>query len=150
MNKRPRSITVISWIFIAFGSIALLIGLLPNVNTTAAQRIAELKGHWYVHVSRMVMVLGGLFMLYGFNWARWLLVVWLVFHVIISVLHSPFQLLVHSLLFAVVLYFLFRPLASAYFRGKRGKPPQIPGSGWRCRCSRWYSRLFFRLPWPAR
>lgn len=126
MSKRPRPITVISWIFIVFGSIALLAGLLPNVNTTAAQRVAELKGHWYVHVVRVVMVLGGVFMLYGFNWARWLLVGWLAFHVIIGVLHSPFQLLVHSLLFVVVVYFLFRPPASAYFRGTRSEPPRIP------------------------
>ena len=126
MNKRPRSITVISWIFIAVGSITLVTGLLPNVNTTAAQRIAELKTHWFVHVSRILALLSGVFMLYGFNWARWLLVVWLVFHVIISVLHSPLQVLVHSLLFAVVLYFLFRPPASAYFRGTRAEPPQIP------------------------
>ena len=119
MNKRPRLITVISWIFIVFGSIALITGLLPNVNITAAQRIAELKGHWYVHVSRIAMVLSGVFMLYGFNWARWLLVVWLAFHVIIGVLHSSIQLLVHSLLFVVVVYFLFRPPASAYFRGTR-------------------------------
>jgi hypothetical protein len=119
MNKRPGSITIISWIFIVFGSIALLSGLLPNVNITAAQRIAEFKGHWYVHVSRMVMVLCGVFILYGFNWARWLLVVWLAFHVIIGVLHSSFQLLVHSLFFAVVVYFLFRPAASAYFRATK-------------------------------
>ena len=36
MNKRPRSITVISWIFIVFGLIALLYGLLPNAGITAA------------------------------------------------------------------------------------------------------------------
>jgi hypothetical protein len=119
MDNRPRSITVISWIFIAFGSIALLTGLLPSVDTTVAQRIAELKGHWIVHVSRILPVLCGVFMLYGFNWARWLLVVWLGFHVVLSVLHSPLQLLVHSLLFAVTLYFLFRPQASEYFRGTR-------------------------------
>ena len=93
MNKRPRSITVISWIFIAFGSIALLCGM---------------------------------FMLYGFNWARWLLVIWLGYHVILSALHSLFELSVHSLLFTVVLYFLFRPPASTYFRGTRVEPPQIP------------------------
>jgi O-antigen ligase len=63
------------------------------------------------------------FMLYGFNWARWLLVVWIAFHVILSGLHSQFELLVHSLLFAVVLYFLFRPEASAYFRRTSGEPP---------------------------
>ena len=102
-----------------FGSVALISGLLPNANTTAAQRIAELSGHWYVHVSRIVMVLSGVFMLYGFNWARWLLVVWLGFHVIIGVLHSSVQLLVHSLLLVVVVFFLFRPAASEYFRATK-------------------------------
>jgi exosortase/archaeosortase len=119
MQKRPRSITVISWLCIVFGSVALVIGLLPNVNATAAQRLVELKTHWYVHVIRMLEVLAGIFMLYGFNWARWLLVIWSVGHVIIGALHSPLQLVIHTLLFAVVIYFLFRPPASAYFRASR-------------------------------
>jgi hypothetical protein len=124
MDKRPRSVTVISWIFIAFGSIGVLASLLPYVDTTPAQRIAELKAHWIVHLARILAVVCGVFMLYGFNWARWLLVVWLGYHIILSLLHSPLQLLVHSLLLAVVLYFLFRPQASAYFRG--AEPPWIP------------------------
>src|SRR4029450_3269580 len=107
MNKRPLAITIICWIFIVFGAIALLYGLRSSGGTNAPQRIADLKGHWYVHVSRMARVLVGVFMLYGFNWARWLLVVWIAFHIVISILHSPFQLLVHSVLFAVILYFLF-------------------------------------------
>ena len=121
-----HSITIISCIFIAFGCIALLYGLLPHGEITAAQRVAELKGHWYVHVSRILQVLSGVFMLYGFNWARWLLLAWIVFHIVISALHSPFQLLMHTLIFAVILYFLFRPSASAYFRGLRTEAPQIP------------------------
>lgn len=52
-----------------FGSIALLSGLLPFGDITVAQRIAELKGHWMVHLSRIVQILCGVFMLYGFNWA---------------------------------------------------------------------------------
>jgi hypothetical protein len=128
MNKRPRSITIISWFFIAFCSIGLLSSLLPYVDTTNAQRLAELKSHWIVHIARLLGVLSGVFMLYGFNWARWLLVVWMGFHIILSILHSPLQLLMHSLIFAVILYFLFRPQASAYFRGARGMPPQIASS----------------------
>ena len=119
MRKRPRSITIISWLFIALGSIGLIVGLLPRVDITAAQRLAELKTHWYVHVSRMAAVLSGVLMLYGFNWGRWLLVAWLAFHVIVGFLHSPFQLLTHSLFLALGLYFLFRPPASAYFRGTK-------------------------------
>ncbi len=127
MDKRPRAITVISWIFIAFGSIALLASSLSLVDTSAAQIIAELKAHWMAHVVRILAVVSGVFMLYGYNWARWLLVVWLGYHVILSVLHSPLQLLVHTLFLAVALYFLFRPQASAYFRYTRAaEPPQSP------------------------
>src|SRR5262245_37560540 len=108
MRKRPLSITIISWILIVMGSIALVAGLLPNRNVTAAQRIGELSSHWYIHLSRIVEVVCGVFMLYGRNWARWLLVAWLVFHVYVGALHSPVQLVMHSLLFVVGLFFLFR------------------------------------------
>jgi len=117
MDKRPRSITVISWIFIAFGSIALLASSLSLINTSTAQLIAQFKAHWIIHIFRILAIVCGVGMLYGYNWARWLLVVWLGYHVILSVLHSPLQLLAHTLFLAVALYFLFRPRASAYFRG---------------------------------
>lgn len=116
LDKRPRSITIISWICIAFGSISFLVSLLPYVDPLTVQRIAYLKSHWIVHVARLALVVSGVFMIHGFNWARWLLVVWIVFHVIISLLHSATQVLVHGLLFAVALFFIFRPRASAYFR----------------------------------
>jgi len=124
MNKRPRSVTVISWIFIAFGGIALLTSLLSPVD--ALRHIADHPFEYApIYVARILAVLCGVFMLYGFNWARWLLVVWIGYHVILSALHSPLGLLVHSLLLAVVVYFLFRPQASAYFRGTRAEQPQI-------------------------
>ena len=108
-----------------FGGIGFLASLLPYFDAAPAQRIAELKTHWMVHVARIAAVLSGVFMLYGFNWARWLLVAWIVFHLILSILHSPLQLLMHTLLFAIVLYFIFRPQASAYFREAGTEPPPV-------------------------
>ena len=99
------------------GSIALVAGVLPTSKITFAQRINELSSHWYVHLSRIVEIICGVFMLYGRNWARWLLVAWLVFHVYVGALHSTVQLILHSLLFVVGLFFLFRRSASVYFRG---------------------------------
>jgi hypothetical protein len=125
-DQRPRSITIISWVFIAFGGIAFLTSLLPYVDPVPVERIAYLKAHWIVHVARIVAVVSGVFMLYGFNWSRWLLVAWIGFHIIISALHSPLQLLLHGLIFAVVLYLVFRPQASAYFRSRSTEPPPIP------------------------
>ena len=113
--KRPLPLTIISWFFIIFGSIALLSGLLPYGEITLAQRVAELKGHWMVHLSRILQIVAGVFMLRGHNWARWLLVVWIAFHIVISALHSTFQLVLHVLIFTVILYFVFRRDASSYF-----------------------------------
>ena len=130
MNQRPRSVTVISVVFIAFGGIALLTSLLPPADAASAQRVAEFKAqHPFeyapVLVARVLAVLCGVFMLCGFNWARWLLMAWMGYHVIIGFLHSPWSALAHSLLFSVVVFFLFRPRASAYFRGSRAEPPQV-------------------------
>ena len=120
MTKRPHSITIISWIFIAFGSVSFLASLLPLADSATAQRIATRPFEfWLIPVVRILALLCGVFMLYGFNWARWLLAVWIGYHVILSALHSGFELVVHSLLFAVVLYFVFRPQATTYFRGAR-------------------------------
>jgi uncharacterized membrane protein HdeD (DUF308 family) len=114
MERRPRSITIISWFFIIFGSIALLSGLLPPASNLSLE---QMKGHWMVHLSRLLSIIAGLFMLRGHNWARWLLVAWIAFHIILSALHSALQLLIHAAIFSVILYFLFRRPASKYFSG---------------------------------
>lgn len=103
---RPRTITIISWLFIIFGSIALLSGVLP---------FRDLLSHWYVHLSRILMIVAGVFMLKGQNWARWLLVVWVAFHIVVGALHSALFLLMHVVIFSVILYFVFRREASTYF-----------------------------------
>src|SRR5688572_26815562 len=98
MEQRPRPITIISWALIIFGSIALLSGLLPFGEVTVADRISELERHWMVHLSRILQIVAGVFILRGSNWARWLLVVWIAFHIVISALHSTFQLLLHAVI----------------------------------------------------
>jgi hypothetical protein len=116
LNKRPLSITVIGWVFIAVGSIALGYHLQP-------QHTAEFRAHpslenelIWVCLVRVLAIVSGVFMLRGWNWARWLLVMWLAYHVALSALHSVFEVVVHGLLFGVIVYFLFRTPANAFFR----------------------------------
>jgi len=109
MERRPRSITIISWIFIILGSISLLSGLLPIGDVTVADRIAELKDHWYVPLVRILAIVGGGFLLKGHNWARWLLVLWMGFHIVISAMHSVMELVLHTVIFSAILFFLFKP-----------------------------------------
>ena len=114
MKKRPLSITIIGWLFVVFGSISLLSGVLP-FGVSFAQRVAELPGHWYVHLSRLLGIVAGAFMLKGQNWARWLLVAWMAFHIVVGALNGLVHLLTHVAIFSVISFFIFRRDASAYF-----------------------------------
>src|SRR5439155_19405488 len=109
MNKRPRSITVISWIFVAAG----VIGLAYHATEFKPDRPFQYDVVW-VCLVRLIAILCGVFMLRGSNWARWLLVVWIAYHVVLSAFHSLSELMLHSLMSSVFAYFLLRPMASAY------------------------------------
>lgn len=117
MNKRPLSVTVIGCLFVAAG----VVGVAYHITELKTQRLFE-HGLVWVYLLRLLAILGGVFVLRGNNWARWLLLVWIAYHVILSVFHSPFELVVHSLLLVVVAYVLLRPQASAYFRSGSGAP----------------------------
>ena len=116
MHKRPRSITFISWLFITVGIISLIGGFLeirdPNIN----QNLSEIS---LAALIRILAFVSGIFMLRGYNWGRWLLVIWLVYHVFYSITHSLLEVLIHLLLLALVSYFLFRKDASNYFKFRK-------------------------------
>src|SRR5260370_37607733 len=108
MNKRPLSITIISWIFRITGGI----GLVCQVTELNFQHPLENDTVWACSV-RFLAVLGGVFMLYGFNWARWLLVLCMAFHIVIMAMHSWAQFLQPILLLAPILSSLSRRSAPA-------------------------------------
>jgi len=113
MSKRPLSVTVIGWLFVLAG----VIGLAYHASDLVARRPFEYD---LVLVSfvRLLAILCGVFLLRGSNWARWGLIIWMAYHVVLSGFHSVLELVMHSVLLALIAYFLFRPEVSAYFRGK--------------------------------
>ena len=121
LNKRPLSVTIIGWVFIAVGTVALGYHLQPNhiaefrANPTFANELI------WVCLIRILAIVAGAFLLRGYNWARWLLVAWLAYHVVLSALHSVFEVSVHGLLFVIIVYFLFRGPAAAFF-GTKSRP----------------------------
>jgi hypothetical protein len=109
---RSRSIVLIAWLFIAVGAVGLLNDLLPLLTDTTRQ-MAKLKSDGWADLgpawtSRTLAIVGGVGLLGGHNWARWLLAAWMVFHIGLSAAHSRSQLLVHVIIFAPILFFLFR------------------------------------------
>jgi hypothetical protein len=122
MNKRPHSVTVIGCIFIAAG----IIGLAYHITEFKAQHPFENEVVWVLLV-RLLAILGGVFLLRGSGWARWFLLIWIAYHVILSAFHSLVELIMHALLLAIIGYFLYRPRVSAYFQDARAGPARPPG-----------------------
>ena len=113
MEKRPRSIIVIGLLFILLGTITLVHAVVELINTT--DRLTDLKSHWMIYLSALAAIVGGAFLLKGHNWARWLLVLWMLFHIVVGALHGLVPLLTHVVIFSAILLFLFRRPASTYF-----------------------------------
>ena len=124
MNKRPHSVTAIGCIFVAAG----VIGLAYHGAEFKARRHFDYDNVWVLLV-RLLAIIGGVFLLRGSDWARWFLLIWVAYHVILSAFHSTFELITHTLLFAVIAYFLYRPRVSAYFRDARAEPARQPSKG---------------------
>jgi len=108
-NKRPISVTAIAWLFIAVGTVTFVYhspGLLhPQTDD------------FLVESTELLALTSGLFMLRRQNWARWLALAWMAFHVVLSAF-PPFQgLVVHVLIFGGITYLLLRSDAAQYFRG---------------------------------
>ena len=104
-TQRPVSVLVIAMLYIGVGAIGFI-------------------AHWHdlrhpdgiaIEVTELVGLLAGIFMLLGHNWARWLAVAWMAFHVAISFPEMS-KLAVHSLFLAAIAWLLFRPDARAWFR----------------------------------
>jgi hypothetical protein len=114
MNKRPLSVIVIGCLYVATGAIGLTFHLIEF----KPQHPFQYDIVWVCLVN-LIAIVCGMYMLRGSNWARWLALAWIAFHVVLSGFHSRFELVVHSLLCVAVAYFLFRPRATQYFRAAR-------------------------------
>ena len=111
MNKRPLSVTIVGWLFIAAGTIGMLYHAreIDLAHPFAVELVLAL-------IVRALAIVGGIFLLRGARWARWLVIAWLVYHVILSVFHPVGELVMHVLLLAVIGYFLWRKESSRHFR----------------------------------
>ena len=110
MPRRPISVTILSCVILAAGAV----GLVYHLQEFNLQRPFEKDTLW-VLVLRVLAIVGGIFMLRGRNWARWLTLAWIGFHVCLSFFHSAREVAAHAVLLAVFAYFLLRKPASSYF-----------------------------------
>ena len=111
MNKRPLAVTFIACLFIAVG----IFGAAIHLRELVSERLFHWEDLWAPLLS-FVAAVGGVFILLGHNWARWLAVAWMAFHVALSFFDSISKIAVHVVLLALIAYALFRRDASTYFQ----------------------------------
>jgi hypothetical protein len=112
VRPRVRSVLVVGVLFLILGALDLWRGLAPLFASAP---------HWHmatddveVLVIGIAAIVGGIYVLRGANWARWLLAAWMALHVAISI-GQPSALVAHLVIFGFVAYLLFRPAASPHF-----------------------------------
>jgi hypothetical protein len=105
--KRPISVTVIACVYVAVGAIAFV--------HYFSELLSLQQDSIGIELTELLAIVSGAFMLRGHNWARWLALAWIVFHVILSAFHSSREFAIHALFCAVIGWILFRPQAARYF-----------------------------------
>ncbi|HXE15336.1 MAG TPA: hypothetical protein VN633_24640 [Bryobacteraceae bacterium] len=116
-NKRPLSVTILGCLYIAVGTV----GFVYHLSEFLARDAFQYDAVW-VELVEFLAIVCGAFMLRGSNWARWLALAWIGFHVILSAFNAFPEFAIHCLFCAVIAWILFRPKAAWYFRGSQIEP----------------------------
>jgi hypothetical protein len=109
-SQRPIPVTIIACLYLAVGTVAFVYHF--------RELLSLQRDSFGMELTEFLAIVSGAFMLRGHNWARWLALAWIAFHVILSILDSDHGLVVHGLLCAVIAWILFRPESSRYFRSR--------------------------------
>ena len=114
-KRPPVAVLVIGVVFIAFGLLDIWLGVAPMTSSPPHLASDDLL----VASIGIVAVVGAIYVLKGYTWARWLLTAWMALQVVLSI-HQPHALLGHVVIFGLILGGLFYPGASVYFRQRDG------------------------------
>src|SRR5581483_9412606 len=107
--KRPVLITLVACLYILVGVAGFAFHF--------KELLARHPDAVVIEATELVALVCGVFMLRGQNWARWLALAWVIFHVAVSLFHPLGELAVHLVLCLVIGWVLFRAEGGRYFRG---------------------------------
>jgi hypothetical protein len=113
MKGRPIPVIVVSVLFILTGCI----GFIYHTKDLFEPNYVLSEVIWIL-ILRIVAVLCGVLLLCRINWARWLAVAWMLYHVVIGALNSTGEMIAHIIFLVIIAVLLFLPVSSKYFRLK--------------------------------
>lgn len=110
--RRPVPVLVVACLFLLVG----IIGFIYHF-----QQLQQPDGIW-IEIIEALAVLSGAFMLRGQNWARWVALGWMAFHVALSAFGAVRELFIHALILAGIAWLLFLPESRRYFGRSQNAP----------------------------
>lgn len=113
MKKSPLPVIIVSILFIIAGGVGFAYHLKEFFEPNA-----EIDKLIWIQFIRILAIVCGILLFLGINWARWLAIAWLLFHIVISALHSTAEMITHFILLIVVAVLLYLPVSSSFFRIK--------------------------------
>lgn len=107
-KKRPVAVTIVACLYLLVG-VGGLIGHFHEIVPINRDGVL-------VAVTEILAIVAGAFMLRGQNWARWLALAWMAFHVVLSAFPPGIPLVMHCVFLVVIAWALLQRSAGEYFR----------------------------------
>jgi hypothetical protein len=111
--QRPLLVTLLGWMLI-------LVGAIEGTTHAALLRPPFHAADFWLPLFELVILVCGIYLLRGANWARWLALAWIGFHVVVGSLNSVLAGVLHGLAFLLFVWLMVRPEVNAWFR----RPPE--------------------------
>jgi hypothetical protein len=114
--KRPIPVLIVAILYLLVGGVGF-VHHFPELTAGHGDAVG-------IEVTELLAVLAAVGLLLRQNWARWLALAWIAFHVILSIFHPIRELVIHAVLCALIAWGLFHPGANRYFgRARSSSPP---------------------------
>jgi hypothetical protein len=111
MKKRPATVTAVACLYVLTGLASIAYHLLAfRRHPPGLLAGAGLCG------LGAAAVVAGIYLFMGKDWARWLALLWMAYHVVVSSFNGVEILLMHAAIFLLFAYILLGREARAYFR----------------------------------
>ena len=112
--RRPIPVLIVAGAYLAVG----IIGFIGHFHDLLA---SPSEGVW-IELTELVAAVTGVFLLLGRNWARWLAVAWIAFHVGLSAFGPFRELILHAVMAVLIAWLLFRQATARWFHASRAEP----------------------------
>ena len=106
--KLPVSVLIVACLYFAVG----VLGFAAHFR----ELLTAQKDSGWVEITECLAIIAAIYLLRRHNWARWLTVAWIAFHVGLSAFHSMREAAVHGVICIATVGLLFNPAANEYFR----------------------------------